>query len=294
MVGCDSSHSFATLQDSSTECESDSRSGDQSLDSNGKRHAIDSINAQIDSLSNAQETIADRISNISNDVAGLKEDSHLFHLISWGIAAIAVLVAVISLIKLNSIQRRADRHRRDIDDLDRRINTLAQRINVAPVKKQATDVNIRSSEFSQLETRVKKLESQYRNLSQASIDERKDKQPNNPAAEARHSVNVQYGYFGLPSQMSSTKAYFKQLSDLRDSDSRFSVKVMNDEAEFTPLEGPKYINDIKSIDVIRLALDVEDDYFDANQMRVKQPGKAKKEEGGRWIITEKAIIELYK
>lgn len=274
----------------------DKQSGSQAerepSDTTERKQVLDSINvvvSQIETLSRGQKTNTDSIEKVSKDVSDLKKSSLLFDSISWVIAAFALLIAVISLIKLNSVQKRADRHRKDIGDLNRRINSLEQNLTVA-----STWYNTTNSECKELYSRIREIERQLYKMNQGSFYEYQNKLTTNPASEVKRFDNEQSGYFELPAQMSSTEAYFKRLSDNREPYSRFTVEVSNDEAKFRPLEGTQYLNDLKSSDAIKMALVITGcDLSEANQMRVKFPGVAKKE-GDRWIITEKATIELSK
>lgn len=289
MTGCKDNNTSGNQQSTTPTEQIEQQAGDMVMDSEGKKQVLDSINEMV---SKNQETINNDIEYESKEVSDLKGASRLYDLISWVIAAIALLVAVISLIKLNSVQKRADRHRKDIGDLERRISILEQKTNVAPTRNRTANAEMGSSEYTTLASRIYKIEHQLNTMNHSSISERKNLSSSNPGSDASRFVNGQSGYFGLPTPMSFTKAYFKRLSDIPESDSRFTVEVKNDKAEFRPIEGSQYLNDLRSFDTIKMALDITGCApSEANQMSVVLPGEAKKD-GDRWIITKKATIAL--
>lgn len=297
MVGCEDSNAASNEQQTTSNAQSESQTEVKSLDSNEKKQVLDSINvlvSQIEGLSKNQDTNTYKLNEVTKEMSNLKGSSHLYDLISWIIAAIALLVAMISLIKLNSVQKRANRHRKDIGELEHRISSLEQKANVVPIRNKPTNSGFSNSEYTTLTSRIYKIERQLEKMNQSTVQEPQHVVPNTPVSYERHIVNDQSGYFGLPTQMSLTEAYFKRLSDIRESDSRFTVVVRNDKAEFRPLEGTQYLNDLKSNDSIKMALDIDGCApSEATQMKVILPGEAKKD-GDRWIITKKATIALYR
>lgn len=297
MVGCEDSNAASNDQQTTSNTQSESQSDVKHLDSNEKKQVLDSINvlvSQIEELSNSQETNTHKLDGITKEISNLKGPSHLYDLISWVIAAIALLVAVISLIKLNSVQKRANRHRKDINELEYRINSLEQKPNAVPVRSKTASSGLNNSEYTTLTSRIYKIERQLEKMNQSPIQEPQHVVQSALVSPENRFVNDQSGYFGLPTQMSLTEAYFKRLSDIRESDSRFTVVVRNDKAEFRPLEGTQYLNDLKSNDSIKMALDIDGCApSEATQMKVILPGEAKKD-GDRWIITKKATIALYR
>lgn len=295
MTGCEDSNATNNPQTVTTNGQPESQAGEKPLDSSEKKQVLDSINvlvSQIETLSKSQETNTNKLDEVTKEMSDLKGSSHLYDLIAWVIAAIALLVALISLMKLNSVQRRTTRHRKDIGELEHRINTLEQKTNTVPVRNKTANSGLSNSEYTTLSSRIYKIERQLERMNQSPIQEPQHVVPSNPVSYERRLVNDQSGYFGLPTQMSLTEAYFKRLSDIRESDSRFTVEVRNDKAEFRPLEGTQYLNDLKSNDSIKMALDIQGcTPSEATQMKVILPGEAKKD-GDRWIITKKATIAL--
>lgn len=297
-TGCEDSNASNNQQSDATNPEQlDPQVGEKPLDSKEKKAVLDSINVlvtQIEALTEKQSTYANDLKDVTKEISDLKGSSHLSDLISWVIAAIALIVAIIAITKLNSIQKRADRHRQDIGKLDSRIISLEQKANVVPVRNKSTNSGLSSSEYTTLASRIYKVERQLDKMSQGIVSEPQTIVPSNLTSDVRRTVNEQSGYFGLPTQMSLTEAYFKRLSDSRESDSRFSVEVRNDRAEFRPLEGTQYLNDLKSNDSIKTALDIQGCApSEATQMKVILSGEAIKD-GDRWIITKKATIALYR
>lgn len=292
MSGCEDSNAASNDQQTTTNTSSEPKAEEKTMNSKEKKQLLDSINAlvsQIEALSNSQETNTHKNNEVSKDVSDLKGSSHLYDLISWVVAAIALFVAIISLIRLSSIQKRANRHRKDIGEIAKKVDSLEQKINT--VKKPSSGLS--NSEYTSLPSRIYKIERQLEKMNLGSAYKPQNAVMSNPVSEIRRTtVNEQSGYFGLPTQMSLTEAYFKRLSDIRESDSRFTVEVRNDKAEFRPLEGTQYLNDLKSNDSIRMALDIQGCApSEAIKMKVTLPGEAKKD-GERWIITKKATITL--
>lgn len=291
-TGCEDNNVSNSQQATPTPKQSESQAEANPMDSSEKKQVLDSINAlgsQIETLTNEQENITSDLKTVSKEVSELKGSSHLFDLISWIVAAVALLVALITLIKLSSIQKRADRHHNDLMKLGQRISLLEQN----PTRAKSTYSGISSNEYSSLISRISLIERQIDKMNQSQIAVPQNVVQNRPISDVlKDSTSEQNGYFGLPTQMSLTEAYFKKLSDIRESDSRFTVSVKDTKAEFRPLEGTQYLNDLKSNDAIKMALEIHGCApSEANQMKVLMPGEAKKTDG-RWIIIKKASIYL--
>ncbi len=291
-TGCEDNNVSNSQQATPTPKQSESQAEASPMDSSEKKQVLDSINAlglQIEKLTNEQENITSDLKTVSKEVSELKGSSHLFDLISWIVAAVALLVALITLIKLSSIQKHADRHRNDLMKLGQRISLLEQN----PTRAKSTYSGISSNEYSSLISRISFIERQIDKMNQSQIAVPQNVVQNRPISDVlKDSTSEQNGYFGLPTQMSLTEAYFKKLSDIRESDSRFTVSVKDTKAEFRPLEGTQYLNDLKSNDAIKMALEIHGCApSEANQMKVLMPGEAKKTDG-RWIIIKKASIYL--
>lgn len=293
LTGCENSNTSNPQQSNSEQTKQPTE--DKYMDSNEKKQVLDSINAlvsQIETLSKCQESNSNSLKNVSKEIADLKGASHLYDLISWVISAIALFIAVIAIIKLNSVQKRGDRHRNELGKLEQRISMLEQKTVSSPARTKSSYSGISNSEYTSLASRISIIERQLDKISQSQTTIHQNIVQNRPLSEVRPYTNEQNGYFGLPTQMSLTEAYFKRLCDIRESDSRFSVSIRDNKAEFRPLEGTQYLNDLKSNDAIKMALDIQGCApSEATQMRVILPGEAKKD-GDRWIITKKATIAL--
>lgn len=294
LTGCEKRNA-SNYQQTYTNEQLEQQTGDKHLDSNDKKQVLDSINAiiyHIETLSKNQETNNNSLKNVSNNIADLKRVSHLFYFISWVISAIALLVAVIAIIKLNSVKKRADRHSNKLEKLNQRIGVLEPKTESSPIRAKSTYSGVSSIEYSSLSSRLDFIERQLNKMIKSQNVVHQNEVQVNPVLEPRPYTNERNGFFGLPTQMSLTKAYFKKLSDIRDSDSRFLVSIRENKAEFRPIEGTQYLNDLKSNDDIKMALDMQGCApSEATQMTVILPGEAKKD-GDRWIITKKATIAL--
>lgn len=289
-TGCEGSNTSNNQQEQTVP-----QSEVKSMDSKEKKQVMDSISAltsQIEILSTRQESNTENLNKVSKEVSDLKGASHLFDLISWVMAAIALLAAIIALIKLNSIKKRTNKFK----DLEYRISSLEQKTVPSPVRARTGHSEISSSDYASLVSRINYIERQIDKLGQNSTQVHQNAVPTIPALtpEIHQSNSDRLGYFGLPSQISLTEAYFKRLSDTRDSDSLFKVTVRDTKAEFRPIEGTQYLNEIKSNDDIKMALNIQGCApSEATQMKVILPGEAQKD-GNRWKITKKATIALYR
>ena len=143
-------------------------------------------------------------------------------------------------------------------------------------------------------SRISFIERQLDKMAQSQASVHKNVIQDRPVLVNNQNINEQSGYFRLPVQKSLTEAYFKGFSISREADSHFSAYKRDKKAEFRPLEGTQYLNDMKSIDTIKMALEINGCALsEAKQMKIDEPGEAQKD-GDRWIITKKATITLFK
>ena len=294
LTGCEDSNATGNPQSAGND-QLESQVGDRPMDSTEKKQVLDSINvlvSKFETLSKKQETTTKKLSELSKEIKDLKESSHIFDYISWIIAAIALLIAVISIIKLNSIKLKAKEHSNRLGGFERKISSLELQ-TPSSARTKSTNSGITGSEYSSLASRLNNVERQLNKMMQSQTPVQQNIVQSIPVSNVRQYANEpQNGYFGLPTQMSLTEAYFKRFSDIRESDSRFTVSIRNNKAEFRPLEGTQYLNDLKSNDAIKMALDIKGCALsEATQMRVILSGEAQKD-GDRWIITKKATIVL--
>jgi len=293
IAGCDDDNNTGYVNSSVQPDNTKEEGGGIELEEN--MHVLDSINvltSRLDTLGEAQRENAQSIANIDKELSELKGASHLIDLISWIVVAIAVVIAVVSLVKLSSINGRANRHRKAIEELSTRINLLEHKSANIPARAKTTYSGLSNSEYDKLASRIGKIERQLDKQSQDNTIAPQNVSQARHLSDIQRFNNEQKGYFSLPTQMSLTEAYFKRLSDTRDSDSRFTVVVRDNNAEFKPIEGTQYLNEIKSNDAIKMALEIQGCLpTEANLMRVLMPGEAKKM-NGRWVITKKATIYL--
>lgn len=296
MTGCEESNAASNDQQITPDTQSESKAEVKPIESNEIKQVLDSVNAlgsQIKAISNRQETNADKLNQVTEEISDFKASSNLYDWISWAVAAIALLTAIIALINFNSVKKRANRHRKEIEELKCKVNSIEQK-TVTSVTRQtrATNMGLNGSEYNSLASRISLLERQLVKIERSKESVSQNPVHGNPISNICQPVKEQSGYFGLPNKISMTEAYFRRLSDIREADSRFAVKVKNDKAEFQPLEGTRYFNDLISSDSIKMAVDMQGCVpSEATQMRLIRFGEAKKE-GDRWIITQKAIIEL--
>ncbi len=249
------------------------------------------LESQVESLATKQTENTQNIEVIKKDVESLKGITHFCDFISWVIAAVALFLSIISLTKIISARKRADNHRDAIKKLYDKLKDLEQLVNSSPSRVKTSYSNINSSEYAALASRIAILERELNeNRSQSSVNQ--NEVSNNLISEVYKYNNEQSGYFGRPTKMSLIQAYFRGLSEVRDSDSLFTATVRGNKAEFKPIDGKQYLNEIKSSDDIKLALNITGcPPSEASQMTVIRQGEAQKD-GDRWIITKKADIVL--
>lgn len=209
--------------------------------------------------------------------------------IYWITVAISLTVAIIAIIKAAKVNNRASRHRKDINMLFQNIEILKDKI-ISNSATSRTYSQSRTSlyDYRELSDRISRIENYLKQTAHPVSPV-----INKTIAANQRENNTRKGYFRLPSQMSMTEAYFKQFDEIRDSDSRFTVEIRGEKAVFVPLlDSPKFLNGIKSGDLIKFALEFQGcSLSDAKQMKVMYAGEAINKDG-LWIITKKALISL--
>ena len=264
------------------------------LDSTEKKAVLDSINivnSRVNEVFSENEKQGKEIVKIQTELDDYKKDSALSILISWVVAGIAIILAIISTIKASAANSRAGRHRNEIEELKKAISDL--RLKPTSNTRQTSYLSSANDYYS-LADRISRIERQMKQESRAQTQPIPTPVPIQTIQSKPGVSHEQHGYFGVPSQMSSTSAYFKHLFDTRDSEARFSVIIRNNKAEFNLLEGNQFINEISSNDNIKFALELQGCApSEATQMRTILPGEAVKEDN-RWVIKKKAQIYLSK
>lgn len=252
---------------------------------------IKTLSIKIEDVSQLQETNEKEVNKLNVDVSDLKGTSRLFDLISWAIAGIALVVAVIALVMLSSLRKRVDNHGLTIKELNHNRNYHGQP-TTAYVNRQTYAQGISREEFNTLVARIDKIEKVIRQMDKSSAVNKQNANVNGSTIEAKVFVEDQGGYFGIPSQKSETEAYFKRLTSTRESDSLFRATVKGNQAKFEPIDGRKYLNEIKSNDTLKWALEIQGCApSEATQMTLIKPGEAANRDN-RWEITKKAQIKL--
>lgn len=279
-AGCDNSESSSI----------DTRHGDSStvdkdsLSSTEKQAVMDSISkleVQIKAIDESVKTHDDGISDLKKTAS----DAKLWFYIALGIAVLSLSIAVICIIRLIKLNERADRHRNDIEELRMKISNTPSCQQNSQQLRQTSNVG---NEYYSLAARVQTLE-------QTIAKEQSSKRSHNVVQQVVpvQPKHAQIGYFGVPSQMSQTEAYFRKLIEsASDSDVRFSATVRCNRAEFEPKEG--MISSLKSSDTMKLAVETTGCLLsDATSMKTIKPGEAELRDS-RWVITKKALIHLQK
>lgn len=279
-AGCDNSEASSIY----TQQEKPSTVDKDSLSSKEKQAVMDSISkleVQIKAIDESVKTHDDGISALKKTAS----DAKLWFYIALGIAVLSLIIAVICIIQLIKLNERADRHRHDIERLNDKTQTNSATPQSYQPQRQTSTVG---NEYYSLAARVKDLEQKF---AQAESSKRTLNVVQQPARG--NAMAEQIGYFGVPSQMSQTDAYFRKLIEsASDSDVRFSATVKGNHAEFKPKEGT--MSSLKSSDTMKLAVDTTGCLIsEATSMKILTPGEAELRDS-RWVITKKAQIQLLK
>ncbi len=257
-------------------------------------NSISKLDTQVSGLLTEEKEVKDTIDQTQQEIKELKDSSNLKILIAWVIAVISLLTAIIALMSNNTLTKRVNRLRNDYNNLDQQVKLLNNQIAAAAnsSRSRSSYAPANSNEYNNLSARISQLERQLNNPNLKNSTQQKQV-VNNPNQASAPATPVRTGYFELPTKKSETEGYFRRLLDTRDSDSRFSVEVRDNIADFKLLEGSLYFNDLRSSDAIKMAIELEGCApSEATRMTTKRPGVAKKD-GDRWDITQKAIIVLY-
>ena len=224
-------------------------------------------------------------------IESLKRNSFLSILLAWIIAAVSIFTAVFALIKAKRALKLANKYHHNIEEFNDSLSRSENRVTDALRNNNTTLSRMSNLEYNMLSSRITKIEQQL-NCPQKQVEPQQP--PKSSDFPRSPHPKKQTGYFGLPKKMSETEAYFRDLIGSRDSEARFEVIVTGETAEFRPLDGQRYLNDMQSNDTIKMALDIQGcPLSEASRMTVITPGNAKLT-GGRWVITRNASIKLYK
>lgn len=274
-----------------TACESNSTSlpnnpmpeaSPETIVSDGKKDVLDSLSilsAKVDSLTISQTSLEKEVESISNDLTKYESGDFFEKSILTGLAILSIIIVVVCSVGFKKVNTRLSQDRQEIDSL----KATHRSQSVQPYNTQKKTIS--SNEYSALKQRIDALEKRLSPCKVPTVVGR--------LKEETTKSTERTGYFGVPSQMSETDAYFpKLIESCSDSEVRFSANINGDYAEFKPLEGAAYLNDIKSTDSMKLAIDLNGcSVAEANCMTVLKPGEAKFD-NRRWIITKKAMISL--
>lgn len=250
------------------------------------KDSLDKYTARIDSISRETEEAISKVESMQGDVSDLKvgvsalKDNEKWWWTSCGIGIVAIILAIVCLIRYVELNRRLNRHRNDIQGLQRD----QQSASFAP---RAVSRNATTSDQDSLKRRIDDLERQIRQLTSAP---RSSQQPvGSVVNQIAHAAN-ENGYFGNP--VNATEPYFKKLLGSRDSDARFIAEVSGNRARFRPLDSSSYLGTFVSNDAMRAAVDFEGCLPSrASSMKIISPGVAILRDN-KWIIDQKATVIL--
>ena len=279
----------------SPENKGDEKDTEEVTDSQNTKEDLDPIeivNNRIEEINSNLTELNNKISNEESTVIDVKRNLSLSVIISWILSALSLIIAILAFNKIKTVIARIGRHRKEIEDLRQSLSESEARLMNASRNYGISKTRFSNNEDSNLSSRIYRIERQLEQIfqkieSKTIMDKSKSIKPSFHGEEKN-------GYFGLPSKMSETDAYFKHFTEYRDSESRFSATVISDKAEFCPLEGTQYFNGLKSSDAIKIALDIKGcSPSEAIGMTVINPGEAILK-NDRWVITKKVTIELSK
>lgn len=295
--GCDDETSAGTLTGQSSFEQSDTsqiKEQEKTMDSEEKKAVLDSVNmvnSRVDDLLAKINKLNITIETNKSTIDDLKKSSSISTLISWIVAAISLIIAIIAIVKVNSVSNRAAKNRQKIEDLKHAIQELDIRYGNSSRPKVSTNNNVTYNEYSALSSRVSKIERFLSSQTQP-VQTPEHIETYHPTV-VKPTSTEKFGYFELPSQM-PTSAYFRRLLDTKDSDARFTVVIrQSNKAEFSVFDsGLSYLRTMTSSDTAKLAIEfVGCSGDEATQMKQILPGEAVLEDG-RWIITRKAQVNL--
>ena len=250
--------------------------------------------AVLDSINRINDQLVELNRKVSQQEGTIKDNTRIsviVILVTLVIAIVSLIIAILAFVKVKGVIARSGRHRKEIEELKRSLSESEARYTNVARNRGSSDLRMRTGEYSDLSSRISKIEHQIELLTHSNESNR---ECDGLIGTHQVSSNERHGFFGLPSKRSETEAYFKHLDECRNSDTRFQVNVRNGQAEFSLLEGAQYLNEIKSNDTIQMALDLHGcTRYEATHMKVLSPGEAKSV-GDRWEITKKVKIELYK
>lgn len=265
---------------------------DNTLDSKDENTLLDSLDrlsSRVDKLNLKINEQRSENNNYKTAIENLKKKTSLSTLVSWVIMTISLIIAIFAFVRTNRVRAYGRRSRNDIEELKRSLTEVEERFMNVSRNMGASVSSLSSRDYKELLSRIYRIE---RYLDQYTQPKPTQQKTSNPVESNNVVSSEQYGFFGLPSKMSETGAYFKRLNESRDSEARFQVIVRNERAEFKPIEGTQYFNDLKSSDTIKMALDIQGCApSEAKQMTVIKSGEAKLVDN-RWVIIKNAIIVL--
>lgn len=243
------------------------------------KDSLDKYTARIDSISKEVKEALDNVVSIRKDVSNLK-DNEMWWWIAMGISIIALVIAVFVIKLCVDLQSRANRQRRDIEEIVRERREAVY--NSKHVTKSALP-----TDYDSLKRRVHDLElklnqhTSYAHPVQPHIE---------PVTKQIVRDTTKKGYFGTP--VPAADPYFKKLLISQDSDARFVAEIIGNKAIFKPLESNSHFGTFVSNDAMRGAVDFKNCApTELSSMQVITPGEAEQRDN-KWVITKKAIVHL--
>ena len=248
--------------------------------------------AVLDSINRINNQLMDLNSKVSQQECTIKDNTRISViaiLVTLVIAIVSLIAAILAFVKAKGANTRSVRHRKEIEELKRSLSESEARVANILRNRGISDYGIQSREYSELSSRIYRIENQIQHQYHPIKPVRGI---NDVIVDKQTSSCEEHGYFGLPSKISETQAYFVRLESSRNPDARFDVNVKNGIASFKPLEGIRYLNDLRGSDTIKMSLEIQGDIpSGVTQMTLISPGEAKLE-NGRWVIIKKVIIRL--
>lgn len=267
----------------------------QTKDNNSKSEipSFESLTNKIETIDSINDKQTTKIDIQESNLKGQERNLLLWGCIAFTLFIISILISVISFLKIKGLRRRLNSHREGIKKINEAINDITSQLTNLPRLKASSTPGDR--DLKNLSNRIAKLESFLNQAGVSPTPIQSIKNANSPNTKENYGASQfpPKAFFGIPSRMSETSGYFKELFASPDNaDARFSTTIRDNIAEFSPLDGTRYYNEFKSSDALKLSVDfIGSIPTEIRSMTIIKPGKAKYE-GSIWVIVDKAKIKF--
>ncbi len=254
----------------------------------------DSALVEVQLLKKDFADVQNEVNNLSIELTPLRSsisNMKLMVLVSSVFSIIAIVIMTILLLNNNKRKRSLRRRKEEIEKLYQCVNALDNKLaslSKTKVSSQSAINQLSSFDISDLKRRISAIETKFdaildkKNIQEKIINPDKYPPTPNPQVETRE------GYLGAI--VKSGKGYFRNILSSKDSEARFYAKITDNNMLFEPLS----LQIATSYDYMDLAIEfIGIARTEARSMNIRKSGVAKLEDG-KWIIHDKAVIELCK